>query len=117
MLFHEYLGENVGVTNCISQFYISVQIKDSVKLAHGNMGHVQGIWIILCHFTNCPNLYAVIPDFTGHPSVIISSGDLKCYFGFQNITSEPLEHCYFIEPQGCSWRSPYQTLKKWNLSK
>ena len=30
---------------------------------------------------------------------------------FKNVTSEPLEHCDFVDPQGRSWRSPYQTQK------
>ena len=45
----------------------------------------------------------------GHPSNTISSGDLKFYVGFQNVTSEPLEHCEFFDPQDRSWISPYQT--------
>ena len=28
---------------------------------------------------------------------------------FFNYTSEPLEHCDFVDPQVCSWISPYQT--------
>ena len=39
----------------------------------------------------------------------ISSGSLKVYVGFQTATSENLEHCDFVDPQGRSWRSPYQT--------
>ena len=47
--------------------------------------------------------------FPCHTSNIISSGALKLYVGFQKIKYEPLEHCYFVDPQGISWRSPYQT--------
>ena len=36
-------------------------------------------------------------------------GDLKFYIGFKKVTSEPLEHCDFVDPQGCSWISLYQT--------
>ena len=46
---------------------------------------------------------------SGHPSNTISSDALKFYVVFQKKSSEPLEHCDFVEPQGCSWRSPYQT--------
>ena len=38
-------------------------------------------------------------------------GDLKFHIGFQYITSEHIEHCYFVDPQGSSWRSTYQTGK------
>ena len=31
------------------------------------------------------------------------------YSLFKNVTSEPLEHCDFVDTQGRSWRSPYQT--------
>ena len=49
--------------------------------------------------------------FPGHPSNTISSGVLKFYVGFQKVTPEPLEHCYFVDPQGHSWRSTCQTQK------
>ena len=87
--------------------------KSDVKLANVNMGHAQLIGIVLCRFTNCPIIYPVVPVYycTGHPSNTISSGDLKFHLGFQNITSEHLEHCNCVDPQGISWRSPYQTGK------
>ena len=50
----------------------------------------------------------------GHPSNTISSGALKLYVGFQKVMPDPLEHCYFVDPQGRSWRSTYQTYKKLN---
>ena len=46
---------------------------------------------------------------TVHSSNKISSGSLKLYVGFQKVTSEPIEHCYFVEPQGHSLRSPNRT--------
>ena len=46
--------------------------------------------------------------YPGHPSNTISSGDLKFYVGLKNITFEHIEHCDFVDPQGCSWISPYQ---------
>ena len=42
-----------------------------------------------------------------HPSTTISPGYLKFYGGFQKVTYEPIKHCDFVEPQGCSWKSPY----------
>ena len=88
-----------------------VPTKVTVKLANGNTGHAQGIGIILCRFPNCSIIYPVGPVyyFPGHPSNTISSGVLKFYIGFKKVTSEPLEHCDFVDPQGCSWRSPYKT--------
>ena len=47
----------------------------------------------------------------GNPSNTISSGDLKFHLGFQNITTEHIEHCDFVDPQGSSWRPSYQTGK------
>ena len=80
--------------------------KAAVKLAHGKTRNSQGIWIILYCFPNCSTIYPVGPVyyFPGHPSNTISPGDLKFYVGFQEVTSEPLENCGFVDPQGCSWR-------------
>ena len=88
-----------------------VPTKDTVKLANGNTGHAQGIGSILCRFTNCSIIYPVGPVYycPDHPSNTISSGALKFYIGFKKVTSEPLEHCDFVDPQGRSWRSAYQT--------
>ena len=88
-----------------------VPTKATVKLANGNTGHAQGIGIILCRFTNFSIIYPVGPVYycPGHPSNTISSGALKFYIGLKKVTSEPLEHCDFVDPQGRSWRSPYQT--------
>ena len=98
MLFHKYAGENVAVANCMSHFSMFVPTKSNVKLANVNMGHAQVIGIILCHFTNCPIIYPVVPAYhcTGNPSNTISACDLKFYPGFKNITSEHLEHCDFV---------------------
>ena len=56
-------------------------------------------------------MYPVGPVYycPGHPSNTISSGALKFYIGFKTVTSEPLEHCDFVDPQGFSWISPCQT--------
>ena len=86
-----------------------VPTKATVKLANGNTGHAQGIGIILYCFTNCLIIYpaGTVYYCTGHPSNTISSGALKFYIGFKKVTSEPLEHCDFVDPQDRSWRSPY----------
>ena len=83
----------------------------TVKIATGNTVHAQGIAIILCCFPNCQIIYPVGPVYycPGNTSNTILSGALKFYIGFKKVTSEPLEHCDFVEPQGSSWRSPYQT--------
>ena len=88
-----------------------VPTKDTLKLANGNTVYAQGIGVVLCRFPNCFIIYPVGPVyyFPGHPSDTISSGALKFYIGFLKVTSEPFEHCDFVDPQGCSWRSPYQT--------
>ena len=90
---------------------MSFPTKATVKLANGNTGHAQAVGIILCRFPNCLIIYPVGPVYyyPGHPSNTISSGALKFYIGFKNVTSEPLENCDFVDPQGCSWRSTYQT--------
>ena len=88
-----------------------VPTKATVKLANGNTGHAQGIGIILCRFPNCSIIYPVGPVYhcPGHPSNTISSDALKFYIGSKKVTSETLEHCDFVDPQGRSWRSPYHT--------
>ena len=113
VLFHKYGGVNVAVKNFMSHFYMFVPTKANVKLANGNTGHAQVIGIILCRFPNCLIIYPAGPVYycPGYSSNTISSGALKFYIGFKKVTSETLEHCDFVEPQGCSWRSPYQTQK------
>ena len=70
VLFHRYGGQNIVVTNCMSHFYMFVPTKATIKLANGNKGNAQGIWIILCCFHNCSIIYPVGPVYycTGHPS-------------------------------------------------
>ena len=77
-----------------------VPTKDTVKLANANTGHAQIIGVILFHFTNCSIINPVGPVyyFPGHPSNTISLCDLKFYVGFKFFTSEPLEHCDFVDP-------------------
>ena len=107
MLFHKYLGENIGVTNCMSHFSMFIPTKADVKFSNGNMVHSQEIGIILCNFPVCPIIYTVVPVYycPGHPSNTISLGGIKFYFVFQIFTSEHLEHCDFVDPQGISWES------------
>ena len=111
MLFHKYGGANVAVEKFMSHYSMSLPTKATVKLANGNTGHAQGIGIILCRFPNCSIIYPVLPVYycPGHPSNAISSGALNFYIGFKKVTSEPLENCDFVDPQGRSWISPYQT--------
>ena len=99
------------VKNCMSHFSMFVPTKATVKLANGNTGHDQVIGIILCRFPNCSIIYRVGQFYhcPGHRSNTTSSVTLKFYIGFKKVTSEPLEHCDFVDPQGRSWRSPYQT--------
>ena len=87
--------------------------KATVKLDNGNMGHDKGIGIILCRFPNCYIIYQVVPVYyyPGHPFNNISSCALKLYVGFQRIAYKPIEHCDFVNPQGCSWISTYQNIK------
>ena len=88
-----------------------VPTKDTLELDNGTIGHEQVIGFILCHFPNHTIIYPVGPVYywPGHPFNAISSGALKFYASFQNVTSEPLEHYYIVDPQGYYWRSPYQT--------
>ena len=90
-----------------------VPTKATVKLANVNTGHAQVIGIILCHFTNCYIIYPAGPVYycPSHPSNTISSDALKFYVIFKKVMSEPLEHCDFVDPQGRSCKSPYQTKK------
>ena len=103
----------------MSHFSMFVPTKATMKLANGNTGHAQGIGIIFCRFPNCSIIYPVVPVYycPGHPSSTISPGVLKFYVGFKKVTSEPLEHCDFFDPQGRSWRSPYQTKKIFTIFK
>ena len=84
----------------MSHFSMFVPTKATVKLDNGNTVHAQGIGIILCCFPNCLIIYPVGPVyfFPGHPSNNISSGALKFYIGFKKVTSEPIEHCDFVDP-------------------
>ena len=113
MLFNKYGGENVGVKHFMSHFSMFFPTKANVKLANGNKGHAQVIEIILCCFPNLPIIYPLGPVYYWpcNTPKTISSGDLKFYVGFQKVTYEPVEHFYFVDPQGHSQRSPYQTKK------
>ena len=86
-----------------------VPTKANVKLADVNTGYAQGIRIILCCFPNCSIIYPVGPVYycSGTPSNTISSGAIKLYVELKKVTSEPLEHCEFVDHQGHSLRSPY----------
>ena len=110
VLFHNYGGADVSVTNYMSPFSIFVSTKATVKMANGNTGHAQGIGIILCLFTNCYILYPLgqVYYFLGHHSNTISSGALKFYVGFQKFTFEPIKHCEFVDSIGSSLKSLYQ---------
>ena len=85
--------------------------KATVKLSNGNTGHAQVIGMVWFLFSQCLIIYTVKPAYycPGHPSNTILSGALKFYIGFRKVTSEPLEHCDFVDSQGFYWRSPYQT--------
>ena len=63
MLFNEYGGANVGVTNFVSCFYMLIPTKANIQLANGKMGHVQLIGVILCLYPNYP-LYIQWYQFT-----------------------------------------------------
>ena len=109
LLFRKDLISDSVVTNGISQFSMFVPTKATAKLDNGNTVHVQEIGIILCRFSNYTIIYPVGPVYycSVHPSNTISSGDLKFYFVSQKVTSEPIEHCDYVDPQGRSWRSSY----------
>ena len=100
----------IGVKNYMSHISVFFPNKATVKLDNVNTVHSQGIVIILCHFPNWPIIYPVIPVYycICHPSNKISLCALKFYVGFQKVTSEPVEHCDFVDPQGSSWISPYR---------
>ena len=110
VLFHNNGGANVEVKNFMSHFSMFVPTKATVKIANGNTLNYQWIGIILCRFPNYYIIYPLGPVYycLGRPSNTISSGALKFYVGFKNVTSEPLEHYDFVDPQGLSWISPYQ---------
>ena len=63
VLFHKYGGENVAITNCMSHFSMFVPTKATVKLDNGNMGHAQGIGVILCRFPKWSIIYLVVPVY------------------------------------------------------
>ena len=88
-----------------------VPTKYTVKLSNGNTVHNQSIETILCYICNFPITYPVGPVyyFLCHHYNSISLDALKVCVDFKKVTSEPLEHCDFVDPQGRSWRSPYQT--------
>ena len=86
-----------------------VPTKATVKLANLNTVHSQGVCTILCSFPTFTIIYSVGPVYycSCHLSNTILLGALKFYVSFQNITSEPLEKHYFVDPQGHSWISSY----------
>ena len=109
--FHKYGGTNFGVTNCMSRFSMVIPTKVNVKLDNGNTVHAQWIGIILCHFTNCTSIYPAGTFYyiPGYLSYTISLVALKCYVGFQKVTSEPLEHSGLIISRGMTGFRFYPT--------
>ena len=91
---------------CCHKFHVIlfmfVPTNATVKLDDGKMVHAQVIGFVLCHFPNCPIIYPVGPVyyFLDLPSATILLGDLKFHAGFKNVTSEPLQHCEFVDSQG-----------------
>ena len=73
----------------MSHFSMFVPTKANMKLANGNTGHEQEIGIILYNFLNCPIIYLLGPVYycSSQPYITISFGYLKCYVGFQKVTS------------------------------
>ena len=73
-------------------FFILVPIHANVKFSKEYMVHAQVIGVVLCIFPTFPIMYYLgrVYYYPGHPSNNISLVDLKCYFGSQNIKSEPL---------------------------
>ena len=47
VLSNKYGGANVGVTKCMSHFYMFASTNSTVKLANGNIVHAKGIGIII----------------------------------------------------------------------
>ena len=74
-----------------------------MTLANEHMGNYQVIRVISYHFPNFPIIYlaGIFYYCIGHPSSTILLVSIKFYAGFQNITSEPLEFVYFVDPQVC----------------
>ena len=56
MLFQKYGGENIGVANYLSGFLLLLLDRVNIKLNDGNMGHIQGIGIILSQYSNCQKI-------------------------------------------------------------
>ena len=61
VLLHKDGRENVAVTNGMSHFCMLVPTKTTVKIPNRNMGHAQGIGIILCCFPKFSIIYPVEP--------------------------------------------------------
>ena len=97
----------------MSNFSMFVPTKSDVKLANRKTGNNQGIDNIFCSFFICPIIYPMgtVCYCPVHSSNAISLSALKCFFGSQKFTSEPPEHFDFVDPEGLSWKSPYQPRK------
>ena len=95
----------------MSHFSMCVPTKSTVKFSNGNTVHDQLMETILCYIYNCPITYPVGPVyyFLCHHYNNISLDALNFYVDFKKVTSEPLEHCDFVDPQNCSWISPHHT--------
>ena len=91
-------------------FSMLVQTEANAGLDDGNMVHARVIEIIFCIFLTYPIIYQLGTVYycTNHPSNTISSLTLKCYVGFQKVTSEPLEHSDFVYHQGHTCIPPYK---------
>ena len=73
----------------MSHFFMFVPTKAHVRLDNGRTGHAQVTGVILCCFPYCPIIYPSGPVYycTGNLYNTISAVALKCYVGFQKVTS------------------------------
>ena len=75
-----------------------------MKLSNGNTGHAHVIGVILCNFITF-QLYIRCDQFIIVQATLPTpyhQFPLNFILVFKKVASEPLDHCGFVDPQGCS---------------
>ena len=105
VLFHKYVGANVAVKNCMSHFLHLSQPRSPWNWLMETRYMPKELVIFFVAFLTVP-LYIQWNHFIiFHVNLPTPSHQVPSNFmlDFKKVTSEPLEHCNFIDPQGRSW--------------
>ena len=119
MLFHKYRGANFSVKNCMPHFSMFVPTKATVKFLMETQDmpkEMRLFYVILLTVSLYIWWYQfiIVQVTLPTPSHQVPSNFMRV---FKRLHLNLLNIVNFVDPQGRSWRSPYQTQKNYNIFK